>query len=94
MPFANNTKLPSADLCLVSCVSKKQSHPAPAKELYTSDWFTKVRALVEAQGWPWAILSAHYGLVHPEEEIRPYEKTLNSMRVAERRAWADRVMQA
>lgn len=94
MPFANNTKLPSADLCLVSCVSKKQSHPAPAKELYTSDWFTKVRTLVEAQGWPWAILSAHYGLVHPEEGIRPYEKTLNSMRVAERRAWADRVMQA
>lgn len=54
----------------------------------------KVRTLVEAQGWPWFILSAQYGLVHPDEEIACYEKTLNRMRVAERRVWASDVMQA
>lgn len=40
----------SADLCLVSCVSKKLPDPTPAKDLYVSDWFQKARAFVEAQG--------------------------------------------
>lgn len=85
---------PAADLCLVSCVKSKLSRPAPAKELYTSDLFRKERAVVEAESWPWFILSAQHGLVHPGTEIAPYEKTLNDMRAAERREWADRVMAA
>ncbi len=93
-PSARNAKLPAADLCLVSCVWTKQSHQALARDLYISVWFAKVRKLVEAQGWPWFILSAKHGLVHPDKEIAPYEKTLNTMRVAERRAWASDVMQA
>ena len=48
--------------------------------------------LVEKMGCSWRILSAKYYLVHPGEEIRPYEKTLNTIRVKERRAWADRVL--
>ena len=47
---------------------------------------------MEKTGCPWRILSAQYGLVHPEEEIRPYEKTLSTMRVEERRAWAECVL--
>lgn len=94
VPPTGTAKLPAADLCLVSCVSKKQVHPAPAKELYISDWFMKVRTLVETQGWPWFILSAQHGLVHPDKEIAAYEKTLNTMRVDERRAWANDVMRA
>ena len=43
---------------------------------------------MEKTGCQWRILSAQYGLVHPEEEIQPYEKTLNTMRVKERRASA------
>ena len=62
---------PAADLCLVSCVKSKLPRPAPAKELYTSDLFRKERAVVEAEGWPWFILSAQYGLVHPGTEIEP-----------------------
>ena len=93
-PTARNAKLPAADLCLVSCVKTKQSHQAPARDLYISDWFAKVRKLVEAQGWPWFILSAKHGLVRPDKEIARYEKRLLTMRVAERRAWASDVMQA
>ena len=78
-----------ADLCLVSCVAKKLPNAAPAKDLYASDLFRKTRALAEAQGWPWFILSAKYGIVDPEQVIEPYEKTLNSMRIAERRDWAE-----
>ena len=86
---SESAALPSADLCLVSCVGKKLPHSAPANALYTSDWFRKTRSLVDAKGWPWFILSAKYGIVAPEQVIEPYEKTLNTMRVAERRDWAD-----
>ena len=56
-----------------------------------SDLFTKSRFFVQKKGQPWYILSAEYGLVHPETEIQPYEKTLNNMRVGELRAWAQKV---
>ena len=79
-------------LFLVSCVKTKGEIPAPAMDLYTSNWFRKARACVEKTGCPWRILSAQYGLVPPEEKIRPYQKTLNTMRVDERRVWAKRVL--
>jgi hypothetical protein len=76
---------------LVSCVSKKRRVPAPAKDLYVSEWFLRARAFVEATGCPWFILSAKYGLVAPDQVVAPYEETLNSMAIAGRRAWARRV---
>ena len=81
-------------LFLVSCVKTKLSRSAKAKDLYVSNWFRKVRACVEREGSAWRILSAKYGLVHPEDVIQPYEKTLSTMRVTERRAWADNVLKA
>lgn len=77
---------------LVSCVSQKRSDSNPARELYVSDWFRKARAFVERTGAPWFILSAEHGLVRPDAVIAPYEKTLNTLRVRERRAWANRVI--
>lgn len=73
---------------LVSCVSAKAAVPAAAKDLYVSPWFQKARRFVEAQGRPWYILSAKYGLTSPDSVIAPYEQTLNTMGVNERRAWA------
>lgn len=84
----------SADLCLVSCVSKKLPCPAPAKDLYVSQWFLKARAFVESRRWPWFILSAEHGLLHPDAVTVPYEKTLNKMGADARRAWANAVMHA
>jgi len=75
----------------VSCVSRKRSSPARARDLYISEWFRRARSYVEATGCPWYILSAEYDLVHPDTVIAPYERTLNRMTVAERRAWAERV---
>ena len=77
----------------VSCVSKKRAVPSPARELYQSPWFRKARAYVEAQGGPWFILSAEHGLLRPEQVVGPYERTLNRMGVAARRAWAARVLE-
>lgn len=84
----------AADLCLVSCVSVKRSSPAPARDLYTSTWFRKARALVEASRRPWYILSAKYGLVDPDAMIEPYNKTLKTMRTSGRREWAHGVLRA
>ena len=76
---------------LVSCVSLKRAEPAPAKDLYISPWFRLARAHIEATGCPWFILSAKYGLVAPDQILAPYEQTLNSMSVSERREWATMV---
>lgn len=73
---------------LVSCVKSKLPHPAPARELYTSTWFTKVRKIVEDRNADWYILSALHGLVSPNVMIAPYERTLNTLGVTDRRAWA------
>lgn len=78
---------------LVSCVGEKVGHPAKARDLYASAWFTKARTYVEWQGGPWFILSAEYGLVDPDTIIAPYEKTLNTMGVRERREWAKGVIE-
>ncbi|MGD0112211.1 MAG: DUF6884 domain-containing protein [Armatimonadota bacterium] len=78
---------------LVSCVKRKRSECALARDLYDeSDWFCKTRCLVEATGCPWFILSAKYGLVAPDQKICPYDQTLVTMSVAERRCWANMVM--
>jgi len=78
----------------MSCVKSKLPHPAPARLLYCSDLFTKMRNLVEVQKAPWFVLSALHGLVPADQEIAPYALTSNTMGVEERRAWAARVFEA
>ncbi|MBL8833704.1 MAG: hypothetical protein JNL71_15035 [Rhodospirillales bacterium] len=78
-------------LVLVSCVGQKLAGPAPARLLYRSAWFVKVRMLVESRSADWCILSALYGVVAPDASIAPYDKTLNTANQAERRIWADDV---
>lgn len=82
----------SSKIFLVSCVGQKLPYAAAARDLYTSDWFVKARRYVEAQRAPWFILSAEHGLLHPDQVVAPYERTLNTMGVSPRRAWAARVM--
>jgi len=79
-------------ICFVSCVGKKTSVSAAAKDLYQSDWFIKARSFVESKGFQWFILSAKYGLVHPDKAIAPYDKTLNTMSSYDRLEWAKRVL--
>ncbi|PEH40463.1 hypothetical protein CRM94_17265 [Burkholderia gladioli] len=79
------------DIYLVSCVGKKRDRAMAAKDLYVSDWFVKAREYVERRTSVWYILSAEHGLVSPDQVIAPYEKTLNRMPIADRRAWAQHV---
>ena len=64
---------------LVACCGPKLDHAAPARDLYTSDLFTKSRAYAERNGCGWAILSAKHGIVLPDEVIAPYDVTLKTM---------------
>jgi len=83
----------TADLYLVSCVSRKDSLPVRARDLYTSSWFRKARLCVEKAGRSWYILSAKYGLLDPDSVVAPYNQTLNTMPASRRRAWASGVME-
>jgi hypothetical protein len=80
-------------LVLVSCVKSKLPHAAPARVLYTSAWFQKTRDIVEERNARWFILSALYGLVSPDAAIAPYNRTLNTLSVRERRVWAEQVLE-
>ncbi|MBI1338101.1 MAG: hypothetical protein GC164_14240 [Phycisphaera sp.] len=79
---------------LIACCKTKLEHPAPARELYRGALFRKALAY-SRQLNPDAVfvLSAKYGLIGLDDEIAPYEKTLNSMPIHERRVWYNRVIQ-
>lgn len=78
---------------LISCVSKKLETRAQAKNLYTSPLFRFAFAYANKLR-PDAIfiLSAKYGLVHPEKVTDPYNVTLNDMSSNKIRAWASLVV--
>ncbi|MGH7049043.1 MAG: DUF6884 domain-containing protein [Terriglobales bacterium] len=82
----------NSSITLISCVKSKLPHPAPARSLYTSSWFRKARDLVEGSGARWFVLSSRYCLVAPDATIAPYDYTLNTIGVAERREWARKVL--
>lgn len=84
-------ELPHRDLVLVGCVKSKRDEGAPAKDLYTSDYFVKMRTYAEATGLPWFILSAEHGLISPEEWLEPYERYLPDTSRDYRRAWGQKV---
>ena len=78
-------------IVLVSCVSEKRAIASPAQELYTSDWFLKAASYARQLSPEWYILSAKYGLVHPNQVLEPYNQTLKTIGKAARMAWAERV---
>jgi hypothetical protein len=74
----------------ISCVSRKQAGAHPARDLYTSDWFRKARAVVEAQLKPGDkvfILSALYGAVEWSEVIETYDARLTDKNGDYLRRW-------
>ena len=82
---------PPADIVLVGCVKSKRPHGAAAKDLYSSDYFSKMRGYAESTGRPWFILSAQHGLVSPDEWLEPYDCYLPDMSRDYRRDWGLRV---
>jgi len=71
-------------LILVGCGARKLAHAAPAKDLYTGPLFRAARAYAEAHADAWYVLSAKYGLVHPDRVIEPYNVYLPKLNAVER----------
>lgn len=80
-----------ADAILIGCVSQKNEVPMPAKDLYRSELFRRRRLWAEASGKPWWIVSAEYGLVGPDEEIRPYDTRIGQLPLEARHTLASQV---
>jgi hypothetical protein len=76
---------------LVACTSKKALKPTTAAELYRSPLFEGARWFAESRCDTWYILSAKYGLLDPDDEVLPYDESLNSMAESQKIQWAKRV---
>lgn len=82
-----------ARICLVSCVSLKDNRKMKAADIYLSPLFKKAKEYASNNFDQWHILSAKYGLIHPDTIIEPYEKTLNKMSRQDRRKWSEDVFE-
>lgn len=80
-------------IVLISCVSKKLNYKAKAKELYISPLFKlNLKYANTLNPDKILILSAKYGLVGLEQEIEPYDETLNNMSSEENKEWANKII--
>lgn len=78
---------------LISCVSKKLPHKSKAQDLYVSPLFKKNLQYAKSLNPDKIfILSAKYGLLRLNEEIEPYDKTLNKMRSNEIKEWTNSIL--
>ena len=83
-----------AKIVLISCVSKKLSYKAKAKDIYISPLFKMNLEFAKSLNPDKIfILSAKHGLIDLDKEIEPYDKTLNLMHSAEKKEWANSVLQ-
>jgi len=84
------------DPVLISCSSMKLTTPGRhrVRDLYTSPLFRKSVQWAEAQGRPWAVLSAKHGLLKPEAEVETYNVQLAELNEQELNDWTDDVDEA
>ncbi len=83
-----------AKIILISCVSKKQTVKAKAKDIYISPLFKLNLAYANSLNPDKIfILSAKYGLLNLEQDIEPYNLTLNNLKDKEIKIWADKVLE-
>jgi hypothetical protein len=80
-------------IILIPCVSKKLNQKSKAECLYISPLFKKnlqyAKSLHPDKIY---ILSAKHGLLKIDEEVEPYEKTLNKMNIDEIKKWSESVL--
>lgn len=79
----------------MSCGKAKQSHPCPAREMYTSPAFRAARKYAERESdGGWFILSAKHKLLPPDEVIETYDKSLSNCSADKRKAWSRDVFES
>src|SRR5262249_11202238 len=63
-------------ICLIGCCKQKLTRAAPGRDLYQSPLFRLCRRWAERYCEAWAIMSAHYGVVLPDQVVEPYDVTI------------------
>ena len=77
------------NIVLISCASKKLNNKAKAKDLYISPLFKLNLSYAQSLNPDNIfILSAEHGLLNLDDEISPYNKTLNKMSNDEIEKWS------
>ena len=75
-------------LVITECSKKKlgytSSIKAPAKQMYQGRLFKAVKNYCEKMGFDYLIISAKYGLLHPDDVIEGYDMVLKTKRDIER----------
>lgn len=72
---------------VASCTKRKRDEPAPARKLYDPSTYFRKQARYAETADEWWIQSARYGLVHPDQVIKPYDKRADDLEEPERWAW-------
>lgn len=74
-------------LVLIGSSIRREKKTLPAREMYAGDLFTKAREYAEQRGLRWYVLSAKWGLLHPDELVPPNELDLASCTSQYRNTW-------
>lgn len=80
-------------LIVVPCGARKIWHTnphageRPAREAYTSQLFKAYRDYAQAFGTEWRILSAKYGIMHPDQLIENYDRRFDASYLDPRNWW-------
>ena len=83
----------SKKIVLISCASQKLNERARAEYFYISQLFRLSLCYAKSlKPDNIYILSAEYELVRLDQEIDPYNRTLNDMGIDKRKEWADNVL--
>ena len=83
-----------AKIILISCSSKKIPYRTKAKDIYSSPLFKLNLKYAESLNPDKIfILSAKYGLLDLNQEIKPYNTTWNKMKDDEIKLWANKVLE-
>ena len=75
-------------IVFLSYVKSKRDSPCAARDMYTSDLFQKSLAYaMQLKPRKVYILSAKYGLLELDDQIEPYNQTLNKMNEEKKKEW-------
>ena len=75
----------------IACIKTKAEQCCAAKEMYKGALFISTYKYAESLNGKIWILSAKYGLLHPNDVIAPYNKTLVGASKMECKKWAYKV---
>jgi len=76
-------------IAFIACSKTKKQYACKARYLYQGALFQKALRYAERNYSQVYILSAKYGVLHPDDIIKPYEKTLSKMSKQDVLLWYD-----